>query len=188
MNAPWKVIAAFLGVFIAGAIFGGVFTLRVSTSRATVPPSGERPLAQLPPSPNRPMVAGPQLKTEAALAAPKLNPLTPTLMRQLTQKLNLTPDQRDKVRPLVNRASEDFLRLRQENLADNARVTERMYADVSAQLTPAQRSQLETMREEMQQRVQAERKRRVDTAAAEAASRASANSDQPNGKRAPKVP
>jgi len=187
MNAPWKVIAAFLGVFVAGAIFGGVFTLRVSTSRTAAPVPAEQPLAQLPPSPNRPVVAGPEVKSEGAVAAPKLT-LTPALLRQLTQRLNLTPDQREKVRPLVNRASEDFLRLRQENLADNARVTERMYADVAAQLTPAQRSRLETMRDEMQERVQAERKRRADTAAAEAASRASANPDQPNGKRAPKVP
>lgn len=188
MNAPWKVIAAFVGVFIAGAIFGGGFTLRVSTGRAAASAPAEQPLAHLPPAPNRPVVAGPQVKGGTAVATPKLNPLTPTLMRQLTQKLTLTPDQRDKVRPLVNRASEDFLRLRQENLADNARVTERMYADVSAQLTPAQRSQLETMLVEMQQRVQAERKRRADTAAAEAASRAIATPDQPSGKRAPKVP
>jgi hypothetical protein len=188
MNAPWKVIAAFVGVFIAGAIFGGVFTLRVSAGRPASPVPAEQPLAQLPASSSRPAVAGPQVKAETAVAAPKANPLTPTLMRQLTQKLNLTPDQRDKVRPLVNRASEDFLRLRQENLADNARVTERMYADVSAQLTPAQRSQLETMREEMQQRVQAERKRRADTAAAEAASRVNASPEPTNGKRAPKGP
>ena len=187
MNAPWKVIAAFVGVFIAGAIFGGVFTLRVSTGRTAAPVPAGQSLAQLPPSPHRPVVAGPEVKAQPAAAAPKLA-LTPTLLRQLTQRLNLTPDQREKVRPVVNRASEDFLRLRQENLAANARVTERMYADVSAQLTPAQRSQLETMREEMQQRVQAERKRRADTAAAEAASRASANPDQPSGKRAPKVP
>ncbi len=187
MNAPWKVIAAFVGVFVAGAIFGGVFLLRVSPARTAASVPAGQPLAQLPPSPHRPVVAGPHVKAEPAAAAPKLA-LTPTLMRQLTQRLKLTPEQREKVRPLLNRASEDFLRLRQENLADNARVTERMYVDVSAQLTAAQLSQLETMRDEMQQRVQAERKRRADTAAAEAASRASANQDQPKGKRAPKVP
>jgi len=30
MNNPWKVICAFLGVFLAGAIFGGMVALRVS--------------------------------------------------------------------------------------------------------------------------------------------------------------
>ena len=28
MDRPWKVILAFVGVFIAGAVFGGFFTLR----------------------------------------------------------------------------------------------------------------------------------------------------------------
>ena len=32
MNKPWKVILAFLGVFLAGAVFGGFISLRVARS------------------------------------------------------------------------------------------------------------------------------------------------------------
>lgn len=186
MDAPWKVIAAFVGVFIAGAIFGGVFTMRVSVVRRPPAPPAARPLTQIPaPTTPRPQVAGPQVAVVASTApvTPQVNPLTPTLMRQFTQKLNLTAEQRDRIRPVVARASEDYQRLRQENLTDTARVTERMYADVSAALTSEQRAQLETMRQQMLERVQVERKKRADAAAAEAASR-----ERPNASRAPAGP
>lgn len=179
MNAPWKVIAAFVGVFIAGAIFGGVFTMRASFTRRVPPPAAQsRPLTAIPAPSQRPQVAGPQVAVSAT-TPPVINPLTPTLMRQFTQKLSLTPEQRDRIRPMVARASEDYVRLRQENLADTARVAERMYADVSALLTPEQRNQLETMRQQMLERVQVEKKKRADAAAAEAANR-----ERPNPNRA----
>ncbi len=179
MNAPWKVIAAFVGVFIAGAIFGGVFTLRNASMRRPPEPAAvqSRPLTPIPAASQRPKVAGPQVAVTTTTPS-AVNPLTPTLMRQFTQKLNLTPEQRDRIRPMVTRASEDYARLRQENLADTARVTERMYADVSAQLTSEQRNHLETMRQQMLERVQVEKKKRADAAAAEAANR-----DRPNANR-----
>jgi len=181
MNAPWKVIAAFLGVFIAGAIFGGVFTMRASSARRVPPPAAQsRALTPIPAPSQRPQVAGPQVAVTAA-TPPAVNPLTPALMRQFTQKLSLTPGQRDRIRPMVSRASEDYARLRLENLADTARVTERMYADVSALLTPDQRDQLETMRQQMLERVQVEKKKRADAAAAEAANRDRTNANRAVG-------
>jgi hypothetical protein len=173
MEKPWKVVSAFVLVFIAGAIFGGVFTAglarRLTTGTKTSPPS--RPAAQAP--------AAGQAKTTVAAApgqatatAARPNSITPTLMRQFTQRLKLTTEQRERIRPIVTRAGEDFVRLRQENLADTARVTERMYADVAALLTPEQRAEVETMRRQMEERVQAERQKRADAAAAEAANRA----------------
>lgn len=182
MDAPWKVIAAFMGVFIAGAIFGGVFTIRASSPRRVPPPAAQsRPLTPIPAPSQRPQVAGPQVAATTA-TSPQVNPLTPTLMRQFTQKLNLTAEQRDRIRPMVARASEDYARLRQENLTDTARVTERMYNDVSAQLTADQRNQLETMRQQMLERVQIEKKKRADAAAAAAAE--AANRDRPSASRA----
>ena len=40
MDKPWKVIVAFIGVFIAGAVFGGVFSLRSAGKRMPGPPPG----------------------------------------------------------------------------------------------------------------------------------------------------
>ncbi len=83
MEKPWKVISAFIGVFIAGAIFGGFFTMRASSGRRIQapppPPAGDRAVVPLPPDNQpRPQVAGPQ----APVAAPtRANAITPTLMR-----------------------------------------------------------------------------------------------------------
>lgn len=158
MDASWKVIAAFVGVFIAGAIFGGVFTIGAS-GRHFSSPAHER--------------GGGQGRTKAGPhpMQGRGNPLAPRIMRQLTQRLDLTEEQRERIRPLVSRAGEDYVRIQQQNLADTARVTERMYGDVAAILTPDQRTELDRMRRQMQDRVQAERKRRAEAAAADAANR-----------------
>ncbi len=177
MDKPWKVIAAFIGVFIAGAVFGGFFTLRGPARR--LPPPQTRPLAQLPPAGQPRQVAGPQLSPQSG-SHTRSNPITPQLMRGFTKSLQLTPEQREKIQPIVSRAGEDFQRLReedvrrrQENFADVARVNERMYADVAAVLTPEQRTELQAMRQRIEDKFQAERQKRAEAAAAEAAARAS---------------
>ena len=97
-------------------------------------------------------------------------------MRRFVQRLSLTPEQQKKIRPLVGRAGEDLDRMRQENIADARRVTERMYADVSEVLTLEQRSELEQMRKQEHERVQNDAKKRREAAAAfEAAGRGATN-------------
>lgn len=170
MQNSWKVILAFVGVFIAGAVFGGVFTMRASGRWLHTPKhvsSGGRPLTPLPPGGQfRSQVAGPN-----APAQKRGNAITPMLMREFSRRLTLTPEQKEKIQPIVGRAGEDFQRLRHENLADVSRVTERMYADVSAVLSPVQREELQAMRRRSESRLQAERKKRIEAAAAEAANR-----------------
>jgi hypothetical protein len=178
MDTPAKVIFAFVGVFIAGAIFGGVFTRGMAMRRGGNPPA-ERPLVQLPPSNQpRPQVAGPQV---AAQSAPVMRPssITPQLMRRFEKRLNLTPEQKRKIGPVVSRAGEDLDRMRQENIADVRRVTERMYADVSEVLTMEQRSELEQLRKQEHERVMEDRRKRMEAAAAEAASRGSSSAPAP---------
>jgi hypothetical protein len=192
MNVPWKVILAFVGVFIAGAVFGGVFTMGVSARRFANPPRQmgpvERPIAQLPPV-NQPLpqVAGPQAPSH--LAQPRGNPITPQLMNQFTRRLpGLTAQQKETLRTILGRAGEDFHRLRVENLADVTRVTERMYADVSGILTMEQRSELEKMRKQLEERLQADKKKRAEAAAAlaaEGANRAGNNPPPPRPNATP---
>jgi hypothetical protein len=165
MEKPWKVLAAFIGVFIAGAVFGGFFTLRN-------PPRRQAPVAsQQVPEKAPPAVAGPTAPGVAA--QPKAAPITPQLMRQFSKSLKLSTDQKEKLQPVVGRAGEDFQRLReeearrrQEHLADVARVNERMYVDISNLLTDDQRAQLQKMRQHAEERVQAERQKRADELAA----------------------
>lgn len=174
MDVPWKVIFAFLGVFVAGAVFGGVFTIGVTARRFNVQPRQpqwvERAGGQLPPAGQTPVVQ--TGGTPAPAPAPRMNPITVQLMTQFTRRLSPSPVQRDELRRILGRAGEDLQRLRQENLADVTRVTERMYADVSGVLTLEQRSELEKMRRQFEERVLADRKKREEAAAAEKAEKA----------------
>lgn len=176
MDVPWKVLFAFVGVFIAGAIFGGVFTVGVSARKTVNVPRGERPLNVLPPRKDAPktVVAGPQAPNPGGVQA-RTNPITPQLMTQFTRRLKPTDEQREELKKILGRAGEDFHRLRQENFADVARVTERMYADVSAVLTLEQRGELEKMRKQVEERLQTDRKKRAEAAILEAQSRVNAS-------------
>ena len=185
MDKPWKVVTAFLVVFVAGAVFGGVFTVGLAARRQGQVVRGkfaEHPAPKEPATTGAVSTVQPVLpkKVVAGITA-GLPPgaLTPQIIRQFTQRLTLTADQRERVRPFIARASDDLLRLRQENLADTARVTERMYEDISAVLTPAQRTELEKMRVQMQERVRAERLKRAEQAAADAAAKANAGEAPP---------
>jgi hypothetical protein len=109
-------------------------------------------------------------------------------MNQFTRKLSgLSGTQKDSLRKILGRAGEDYHRLRQENVADVARVTERMYADVSGVLTMEQRTELENMRKQVEERLQAERRKRAEAAAAEAANRAANNPSPTAAKTRPKA-
>lgn len=183
MDVPWKVILAFVGVFIAGAVFGGVFTIGVSARRfANVPRQplpAERPLQQMP-AVQQPKVevAGPQI-VKGGKEIVRGNPISHQLMIQFTRKLSgLTDVQKESLRKTVGRAGEDLHRLRIENFSDVGRVTERMYADVSAVLTLEQRAELEKMRRETEEKLQ---KKRMQVPAVEGGNR-------PAGQTAPVVP
>lgn len=151
MDRPWKVILAFVGVFIAGAVFGGFFTLR---SAGKAPTAGRSKSAVVPPSKSG--SAASQAVQSSALATR----VAQQVMRQLTQRLSPTPEQQKAIRPIVSRASEDIQRMQREHLADTTRTTERMYADLAPILTPEQRVKLQQMREEMQERVRREKEKR----------------------------
>jgi len=168
MEKPWKVIAAFILVFIAGAVFGGVFTVGFSARRSPGA-SKATPPAKTAGSAPATSPARPKGDAQGAGVLARTNSLTPALLRQFAQRLELSAEQKERIGPIVGRASEDLVRLRQENLVDSARVTERMYTDVAAVLTPAQRAELTTMTRQMEERVMAERRKRAEAAAAESA-------------------
>ncbi len=142
---------AFVGVFIAGAVFGGFFTLRSATKR----PVTDRTRTAAPSTTKGKAGASGSAKSEALTGR-----IAPQVMRQLTQRLNPTAEQQKAIRPLVARAAEDMQRMGREHLAATTRTTERMYADVAAILTPEQRTKLEQMRQEMLERVRREKEKR----------------------------
>src|SRR5688572_22149676 len=113
METPWKVLGAFVGVFIAGAIFGGFFTLR----------SAAPTLAQTPP---------PVVRPKNAAAPVRSQPITVAMLQNLRQRLKLTDEQQAKITPLVARAESDLQRLRRENFQNTTRVMERLHTDIRA--------------------------------------------------------
>ena len=134
MQTPWKVIAAFLGVFIAGSIFGGFFALRVDRER------GGRPAKRV------------ELQQTSA-------PLNLRLMRRFAEQLDLTPEQKETLKPLMERAGEDIRRVQQSQVREMSIMVERLQQDIAKSLTPEQKLKLEQMQNEMRERMKAARER-----------------------------
>ncbi len=168
MDKPWKVIFAFVGVFIAGAVFGGFFTLRTAVKRENREVEASRLAPHvLAPSVPAPVNAAPTLP--GPNAGPQRGMISVALMRRFAQRLNLSGEQREKIRPILGRWGEDFQHLRQENerqqqqyLAESVRLNQRMYGDIAAILGPEHRDELEKMRREDEERVERERQKRLD--------------------------
>ncbi len=193
MDKPWKVISAFIGVFAAGAVFGGFLTLRSAGKRWEKESLLQRELieaktaaavaaaqaAQAAQANQAPAAGNPSSGAAVAPAAAPVvaarNAISASLMRQFAQRLKLSNEQRDKMRPILARWGEDFQHLRQENerqqqqyLSDSVRLSERMHREVSELLTPEQRGELEKMRRETQERAERERQKRLEAAASKA--------------------
>ncbi len=157
MDKPWKVIFAFVGVFIAGSVFGGLLTMRV----------GGRILwnrgvfAQNDPhNPNaHPGVNG-SPQQPPGNEGPRRNfmPLQATqVMRRYANKLDLTADQKEKINPIIVRATEDLRRQQQTSMRETSVVLERLNADMRSLLTPDQIVRLDKMEQETKDTIQKQR-------------------------------
>lgn len=127
MNKPWKVVLAFVAVFAAGSIFGGLLMTRVGQRMV------EKRRAQLPP-PNPPM-----------------------MLRHFSEQLELTAAQKEKIRPMVEKAEEEMRALRQRSLKETGVVLRRIQQEFAAELTPEQRKKLDKMQERQRERMREER-------------------------------
>ena len=123
MDKPWKVVLAFLGVFVAG-IFSGAM-LGVRFGRHFMPPANRSPGGQN---------FGPQM------------------MKRLEEQLELTPEQTTQIAPIVERTQVEVQRLRKENVREMTKVMDQMHTEVSAILTPEQRVKLEELRKKFRER------------------------------------
>jgi len=85
MDKPWKVIWAFIGVFVAGSLFGGLLALRFDLTRHWM--------------------------AAKHAVGPADAPVNPSLMQRFAKRLKLTPEQKEQLRPVMERAGEDFRRI-----------------------------------------------------------------------------
>jgi Spy/CpxP family protein refolding chaperone len=129
MEKPWKVIGAFIVVFIAGSVFGGMLALRVNATIATA---------------KRPGPAQPQA-------------LGPAILRRFEERLDLTPEQQEKLRPIVDRAAEDLRRVQQNSLRESGVILRRLQQDFRKELTPPQIKKLEEIENKQRERLKDEK-------------------------------
>lgn len=128
MDKPWKVILAFAGVFIAGAIFGGALAPRWLSYGH--PPG---PAAQ----PGRGGLLG-----------------GPRMLERLERELELTPAQKEKIAPIVARMEDETRRMRRESVQQFRAAMDKTNAEIAAELTPAQRAKLEDLRKRFRERLE----------------------------------
>ncbi len=175
MEKPWKVIAAFVGVFIAGSIFGGLLALRLShrdVSPRSMPAPAKAPPTQTsagPTAPNLPTITAatpPSTATPASSTSPRPTSATatpqmqlppgmavqaPQLMRRYVDRLSLTSEQKDRINPLIQRAAADLRRQQQTNFRETGIIFQHLQEDIGRELTPVQRVRLEEMAEKQRQ-------------------------------------
>jgi Spy/CpxP family protein refolding chaperone len=78
----------------------------------------------------------------------------PARLRMLADRLELTPGQQEKLRPIVRRDVEDLGRIRHHSFNETKRILERMERDISAVLTPEQRVKFEQINREFRARAE----------------------------------
>lgn len=78
----------------------------------------------------------------------------PNRLNRLKEKLDLTPEQVEKIRPIMRQDSEELGRIRSSSLAETRKVLDRLEHDVSELLTPEQKTRYDEMNREMRDRLQ----------------------------------
>jgi Spy/CpxP family protein refolding chaperone len=127
MNKTWKVVLAFTAVFLAGAIFGGLLVLRASPR-----------LAQ-------------------RRGAPALPAIPPAVLRHMADRLELTNEQKEKIRPLVDGAEDEIRQLRQISIKETGMILRSLQQTLAVELTAEQRKKLEKMQERQRELMREER-------------------------------
>ena len=133
MAKTWQVILATIGIFVAGLLAGAALT------------AGAREWWSHKRQPGQ----------SGGLSKPGQGPqFGPQLIRRFADQLDLTPEQKARIGPIVKRTSEILARTRREAQLTSALAIERMQGDVANVLTPEQRSRFEGLLAEQRARLQ----------------------------------
>ncbi|MGA2017208.1 MAG: hypothetical protein ABSH26_09635 [Opitutaceae bacterium] len=140
MAKTWQIILATVAIFVAGLVTGGATMLGVvgwvARHRAAIgAPAGTLGLR---PGPN-----GAQPQT-----------FTPQLMRSFANQLDLTPEQRARIMPIVRRTAGQLTRNRREIQLTSALAIEKMQDEIAEVLTPEQRAKFESLISRQRARLQ----------------------------------
>jgi Spy/CpxP family protein refolding chaperone len=89
-------------------------------------------------------------------------PISPGMLRIFADRLELTPEQKEKIRPMVELADKEMHRMRQVSLKDAGAVLRRLQQEFAKELTPEQRAKLEKMQVQQRERMREGREQRGD--------------------------
>jgi Spy/CpxP family protein refolding chaperone len=132
VNKTWQVVLAFLVVFVAGGAIGSVFTLRLASAPSARTGNGQE-------KNGRPEEFGPRLVGRWILQ---------------DNQLNLTAEQKEKIRPIIWDAAEDLQRTRVETAHSATLLLENMQDRISEVLNPEQQNRFHQMVENQRERFQ----------------------------------
>ena len=90
---------------------------------------------------------------EMAVRRPLPGQWAPQQMRRLAERLSLSPEQQETLRPIVRRNMQDLARVRNYTFQETGSILERMEREISDKLTPEQRGKFEQMNKEWRERL-----------------------------------
>ncbi|MES1166439.1 MAG: hypothetical protein ABUL68_00415 [Pseudomonadota bacterium] len=125
MEKTWKVVLAFVVIFMAGAGTGSLISLRYAQAFL--------------PQPRQPGAVVQQFGIMQ--------------MQRLAERLDLTEAQREKIKPIVQKTGTDLRRLSGDSQRETRDILTSMHDQVAALLTPEQNTKLDEMKQQMQRRM-----------------------------------
>jgi hypothetical protein len=132
MTQTWKVFSAFTGIFVAGAVAGGIVALRVGEERVAEQPAVVLPAGVQPTPPASP---------PKAVVTP--DTFTTTQIKRITAQLGLSSTQSGKINPIITITGDKIRELSQKSAAATNELLKAMAIQVSAELTPEQRKKFD---------------------------------------------
>jgi Spy/CpxP family protein refolding chaperone len=144
MNQAFRVLIvflAFVGIFLAGAITGGVLTAKFMERQARQHELARQRLIQTVTT-LRQQLQREQAATgrPAAWRAPSPDQYGTRLMERFIEQIQPTPEERAKIRPLVDQAAENLRHLRRDTANRAESILVRLDEQIAAVLTPEQRA------------------------------------------------
>lgn len=141
MAKTWQVVLATVAIFIAGLVTGGATMLGVVGWVARHRAAIGAPI-------------GPLFGQRQGLNGAQPQGFTPQLMRSFANQLDLTPEQRARILPIVRRTAGQLARDRREIQLTSALAIERMQDEIAGVLTPEQRAKFESLIGQQRARLQ----------------------------------
>lgn len=120
MTQPWKVVLVLIGIFLAGAVTGGLVMARFGR--------------------------------ELMARRPMPDQWATMQLRRLAERLDLTAQQQEELKPIVRRNMEELRKLRNSAMSESRTVFERMQREIREKLTPEQREKYEQMEKDFRDR------------------------------------